>query len=456
MLRKLMEWPASGLDALTYCGFTLERLLRRNRSAPGPRRALVTVCRSFPIYSQTFVYRELTQLTRSGFDLRLLYSKRESRSHLHHEFEALWQAKRRDNLNSWSGGYALEHYRRRMPDKFARLIGLLSEASGMDTDALLGHKHFRQSFAFTRLVEAWGPDYLHSYFFYERSLMALVASYLLGIPRGITCYVDHMLQDYELKVVPLQLKLCDLILATSERVRRELRQIAPDAAPSRILLKPNAIATSLFPVSDRVDPTPGDPFRIVCVSRIEPKKGLLGAVDAMAALRARGIPVQLHLVGQADETESSRQYERALRRRLVELELEGSVRLHGRQDLDGVRRLLASANLFIAPFVELDNGDKDGIPTALLEAMATGMPAIVTDAGSILEVVENGRDGIVVPQNDPLALADAIQDLVEDPERRRWLGSHAAEKVRRRFDVKACEKEFHERVGRLVSARHRP
>ncbi len=455
LLGTILSWPASGVDELTRRGLARARQSQRHPSSNLPYRALVTVSGNFPIYSHTFVYRELIELARSGFELCLLYSNRKSRSHLHAEFDALWQAKRRDNLNSWSGGGAIEHYRRRMPETVARLTGLVTEFSGMGADALFAHKHFRQAFAFTRLVEAWAPDYLHSYFFYERSLMTLVASYLLGVPRGITCYADHVLEDYELKVVPLHLKLCDVVIATTDRVRRELLQIAPAADPLRILLKPNAIAASLFPVSDHPDPVSSAPFRLVCASRIEPKKGLLVAVEAIALLRDRGVSVLLHILGEADDKPSSRQYERRLRRRIAELDIGAGVRLEGRRDLDGVRRFLASAHLFIAPFVELGNGDKDGIPTALLEAMATGLTAIVTDAGSILEVVEDGKDGVVVPQHDAKALADAIEAILHDPDRRRRLGAEAAHKIRRDFDVETCERMFHERVRQILTARRK-
>jgi glycosyltransferase involved in cell wall biosynthesis len=456
MLRTILSWPAAGLDELTRWRLARVGRSQRRRSQSPRCRALVTVCRSFPIYSQTFVYRELAELARSGFDLCLLYSKRGPRSHLDAEFETLWPARRRDNLNSWSGGPALRHYRRHMPEKVARLAGMIEDDSGIDRRSLFEHKHFRQAFAFARLVEAWAPDYLHSYFFYERSLMALVASYLLGIPRGITCYADHVLQDYELKLVPLSLKLADVVIATSDRVRGELLEIAPGLDPRSILVKPNAIASERFPVSERPDPAPGDPFHAVCASRIDPKKGLLEAVEAMAILRDRGVPVVLHLVGEGDDSPSSRAYERALRRRIEELDIGTRVRLEGRRDLDGVRSFLASAHLFVAPFVELADGDKDGIPTALLEAMAAGLASVVTDAGSILEVVEDGADGVVVPQRDPNALADAIEALVRDPARRLRLGAGAAVKIRRHFDIEAREKPFHDRLGRILRVRRGP
>jgi glycosyltransferase involved in cell wall biosynthesis len=106
--------------------------------------------------------------------------------------------------------------------------------------------------------------------------------------------------------------------------------------------------------------------------------------------------------------------------------------------------------MFVAPFVETESGDKDGIPTALLEGMSSGLPAVATDAGSIREVVDEGRDGLIVPQRQPEALADAIEALLADPARRAEFGRHAAASVRRRFAADTLERLFHERVEALL------
>ena len=301
------------------------------------------------------------------------------------------------------------------------------------------------------MVEAYRPQYLHSYFFYDRSLMALVAGYLLNIPRGISCYADHLLKDYELKVVPLHLELCDLVIATSERIKQELLEIAPQTDPNRILVKPNGIDTECFPVMQRLEPVEGEPFRLVSVCRIEPKKGLIDLVEAVSLLRKRGLNVEAHIVGAVDEwSQASRDYKRILDQRISELNLWGKIHLEGRQNLDGVRRFLGVAQLFVAPFVETESGDKDGIPTALLEAMATGLPAVATDAGSMTEVIEDGVDGVLLPQYDPVALSDRIEELLRHPEKRGRLGAAAADEVRRRFDVKACEAAFHEKIQSVI------
>jgi glycosyltransferase involved in cell wall biosynthesis/GT2 family glycosyltransferase len=418
-------------------------------------RVLATVCSSFPIYSQTFVHQELNQLVRTGVALRLIYSKLNSQRDLSKQFMELWPLKRRLPLNRNVHQRDFAHYRSRMPDKVEQLIERLCHASGLNAQALLGHDNFLQAFSFTRMAEAFRPHYLHSYFFYDRSFMTLVAGWMLGIPRGISCYADHMLQDYDLKVVPLHLELCDIVVATSQRIKHELLELAPQIDPARVLVKPNGIDTEFFLTAQRAEPAQNAPFRIISVCRIDPKKGLLDLVEAVHLLRQQGLDVEAHIIGAADEwSHDSRNYKRQLDVRISELSLWGKVHLEGQQDHDGVRRFLGLSHLFVAPFVETQVGDKDGIPTAMLEGMATGLSVVATNAGSIPEVVEDGQNGLLVPQRDPAALAGAIESLLRDPDRRRRLGQNAAQTVRAGFDVRTCEEPFHQRLREVIEKRN--
>ena len=124
--------------------------------------------------------------------------------------------------------------------------------------------------------------------------------------------------------------------------------------------------------------------------------------------------------------------------------------------MDGVLRFLRIAHLFVAPFVETEAGDKDGIPTALLEAMATGLPVVATDAGSITEVINNGQDGVIVTQRSAIALANAIEALLRNPQRRAQLGQEAVETVHCRYDSRHCEEIFHTRVDAICAHRRLP
>jgi colanic acid/amylovoran biosynthesis glycosyltransferase len=415
-------------------------------------RVASTACWEFPIYSQTFVYQELTALARHGFDVRFLYSKLNPRRYLPPEFSPVWRARRKLVLHDAVCERDYAHYFGRMPDRVDSLTAAICSASGISEETLRNHYHFKQAFAFTRTVEACQPDYLHSYFFYEGTLFTLFASWLLGIPRGVSCYADHMLDDYAMKLVPLHLEQCSLVIATSARIKRELIGIAPNADPDRILVKPNAVDAKTFPSVVRPEPANGQPFHLVCVSRIEPKKGIIYLVDAVHYLAARNINVVVHILGGADDNDTCRNYLVEVERRIEELEVGHAIRLEGRRQGAEVRQFLRQSHLFVAPFIETESGDKDGIPTALLEAMATGLPAVATDAGSITEVIRHGQDGVIVPQRDGHALGEAVASLLADSRRRGQMGREAAERIRRSFDIKVCEQAFHQRIRMLSGA----
>jgi colanic acid/amylovoran biosynthesis glycosyltransferase len=442
--------------ALRYHAFQLMRMRGERRAGslvPGRIRIAATACWAFPVYSQTFVYQELAQVIRGGFDLRFLYSSLNPRSHLPAQFSSLWQAKRTLVLEHKVYELDFAYFTDKYPEKVKSLVEMLCRASGISPEELHNHYHFKQAFSFARMVEAYRPDYLHSYFFYEGTLFTLVASHLLDIPRGVSCYADHLLRDYVLKVVPLHLEQCSIVIATSHRIKRELVGLGPQVDADKIVVKPNAIASQRFPVVERKEPSPGQPYRLVCVNRIEPKKGVIYLVEALRLLLDRNLNVNVHLLGGVDESDASKEYAQSVEQRIRELKLEGAFRLEGRRSEAEIKQFLENGQLFIAPFVETDTGDKDGIPTALLEAMATGIPAVATDAGSILEVIEDAQDGVIVPQRDPQRLAGAIEALLLDPARRRQLGQAGAARIRREFDVDVCEPRFHDRIRQAVAAR---
>ncbi len=447
----------SGMTAVVRQHVSMTRLVvDRMRSRAGRPRVLATVCTDFPIYSQTFVHQELEYLAQHSGQVRIAYSVPAPREAFGGRFGQLWDARRRLSQHRPIQRRHFLHYMSSRPAAVDTLLSRLSGASGIAVERLREHDNVLEGFTFARMAERYRAQWIQSYFFYDRSLMALIAGELLDIPRGVTCYADHLLDDYELKVVPLHLETAELIVATSDRIRQELLEISPDANPDRILVKPNGIDTAHFPLLSRGEPATGQPYRVVTVCRIEPKKGLLTLVEAVADLRRRGVAVEAHIVGVADEwSAASRDYKTALDERIGTLDLWGSVHLEGRHDHAGIMRFLELAQLFVAPFVATASGDKDGIPTALLEGMATGLPVVASRAGSIEEVVIDGEHGLLVPPADANALADAIAEMLGDRSRREQFGRSAAARVRARFDVATCESEFHSRIHALVRESHR-
>lgn len=431
----------------------LARLAAERAARPAGRRLMASICGQFPIYSQTFVYQELVQLQKAGYEVRHAYSYELPRTDLHEAFASLWP--RRCRLETdWNRNVAdFAHYRQRFPDRVDSLVRAIGEATGKTEAEITGHYDFVRGFSHARLVEAWQPHWLHSYFFYERSFYSLIAGWVLRIPRGVSSYADHLLADYDFKLVPLHLRTCEVVVATSARIKQELLGLAPDVDPDKIVVKPNAIDSTHFPFVERVAPAANQPWRLVCVARLEPKKGQLHLVEALSLLRRQpGLQVELHLIGEADRgNQASEAYALEIRALVDRLGLGEFVHFEGRQPQTEVRRFLERSHVWVAPFVETASGDKDGIPTALLEAMATGAPVVVTDAGSMLEVVTDGVDGVVVAQRDASALAGAIGGLLADATRRTQLGRGAARTVAGSFDVTVCEGRLHSRIARFVA-----
>jgi len=452
IIESVVGLTAVVLTELQIIRLRLERFFALSFGRRRRYRVMATACWSFPIYSQTFVYQELTQLIRQEFDVRFLYFHQDSRSQLPGRFRPLWNARRRVILHPTVCKQALNYFKSRYPEKIREIVDILCKSSGLLREQLLDHPHLWQAFSFARMVEAYRPDYLHSYFFYEGTLFSFVASFMLGIPRGVSCYSDHLLKDYLFKMVPIHLQQCSIIVSTSERIREELLELAPGADPARIIVKPNAIDTTEFPVVTCTEPEQGQPFRLVSVNRIEPKKGLIYLTEAIHILRGRNLNAELHVIGGVDDNELSRSYCIKLNALIEELNLADLIHLEGFKPQSEIKSIFCRSHLFVAPFVETEYGDKDGIPTSLLEAMASGLPVIATDAGSIREVVRNGKNAMVVSQRDPVALADAISTLIGDPVLRTRLGMNAAKEVRGQFDVSGCEHIFHGRLRQVLNS----
>jgi glycosyltransferase involved in cell wall biosynthesis len=422
-----------------------EALLRGWRPGIPKSRVMTTACFSFPIYSQTFVYREVAELARGGFEVRFVYSELASKAKPTGAALLIWRLRRKLILSDGIAARDMRHYVRRMPERVASLVRLIAESSGLTPNEIKAHRHFRQAFSFTRAADCWKAEYLHSYFFYERTLFALVASHLLDIPRGVSCYADHVLEDYALKLVPMHMRTCAVAVATSARIKGELETIAGQPLADAIV-KPNAIDVLQFKANRRPPMDAERPIRIVTVCRIHPKKGLTYLVDAVKRLRDSGLKVVAQIVGEPDNDAASEACFQALQQQIATCRLETIVALEGRKNTDEVREYLAGADIFVAPFIELPNGDKDGIPTALLEAMAAGCAIVTTDAGSMREVVDHEREGLIVPQRDAAALADAVLRLVREQDLADRISRGATLRAHRQFDSNNAEEVFHAHV----------
>jgi colanic acid/amylovoran biosynthesis glycosyltransferase len=227
-------------------------------------------------------------------------------------------------------------------------------------------------------------------------------------------------------------EVADVVTFNCEASRRALESLGCPARKLRALRMPVAVAD--FPFAERHLPATG-PVRILTVGRLVEKKGHEIVLRALALVHGELPDLRYDIVG--DGPLATR-----LRSLVSDLGLDAAVRFHGACTSSCVRRLLAHAHVFVLASRVAADGDEEGTPVALMEAQASGLPVVSTCHGGIAEVVLDGRSGLLVPEGDPEALADAIHRLVADHEAWPALGAAGRAHVETTFDVGPCTEQL--------------
>lgn len=148
-------------------------------------------------------------------------------------------------------------------------------------------------------------------------------------------------------------------------------------------------------------------FSVLFVGRMVEKKGLGVLLAAVRELRARGRDLEIHAIGDGPDHD-------ALRAQAAAAELDGSIIFYGSQPHDAVLRMMHRCDCLALPSVTAANGDQEGIPVTLMEAMAAGLPVVSTYHSGIPELVTDEQTGLLVPERDAAALADALDRLMSE------------------------------------------
>lgn len=197
----------------------------------------------------------------------------------------------------------------------------------------------------------------------------------------------------------------DLFFPVSNSLKKRLLQAGCD--PARIIIHRSGVDCSKFSFKEPKFPEDG-PVRLLTIGRLVEKKGITYAIQTIAKLRKHGFRVIYTVIGDGD-------LRLQLEQLVQDLDLKNEVKLIGWRDHEDVVRFLRQSHILIAPSVEA-NGDHEGIPNSLKEAMAMGLPVIGTRHGGIPELIDDGVSGFLVPERDVEALVDRLRFLIDHPE----------------------------------------
>jgi glycosyltransferase involved in cell wall biosynthesis len=254
----------------------------------------------------------------------------------------------------------------------------------------------------------------------------MLAHRLSGIPYAFTAHAkDIYLSDPE--TFRAKLEGARAVVTCTQYNRDFLSKQYGRLGDGKILCVYHGIDVSQFNFSLSVKAEFGEPV-ILSVARLVEKKGLGDLITATHLLRNRGRAFQVEIIGSGPQRET-------LKAQAKRLELADRVKLSGAQAHDIVCAAYQRASVFVLPCVIAANGERDGIPNVLLEAMASGVPVVSTPVSGIPELIESGVDGLLVPPNDPAAVAEAIEKLLTSSQLRESLACAARAKIESLFSL---------------------
>ncbi|MBX3730358.1 MAG: glycosyltransferase family 4 protein [Candidatus Sumerlaeia bacterium] len=398
----------------------------------------------FPQLTETFVLREIEFLERQGCQPIVLSLQRPLASE---PVESRWQGPAARRVfyapAPWAPATLLAHVRLLVSHPvvyattLARIVALAWNRPRMLAEALFV---FAVAVAWLPVLRRAGCNLLHAHFAGAPTTAAWVLARLSGIPFGFTAHANDIFVD----AYALRDKLVDAayVMTVTEYNRRHLGELAPEAR-EKIDVMPAGIETASIEWKAPSGERSRRPLRLLAVGRLVEKKGFRYLIDALALLRDRGVPVQCLVVGNG-------RLDGALKAQARVLGLRGIVRFLGPRAPETVERLMRRADAFVLPCIVADNGDRDGLPHSIMEAMALGVPVVTTTAVGIPELVEDGVSGLLVPERDARALADAIERLHREPTLAPTLAGPARARVEQQCDLARLAPELLRRMNSAI------
>lgn len=387
------------------------------------------ILKGYPRISETFIAHEIRLLEEAGLAIRIL-SMRPGREAITHPVVRAIRA-RVDYLPEtfWKNAPRLLYRNSllclRRPRRYAAGLKLALRRLGRSGNPA-SLRHFLQAgWLVEKLLAGSGIAHFHAHFAHSPASVALYASALSGLPFSFTAHAKDI---YTTDPAQLREKIAraSFVVTCTRYNARHLGRIAGGLS-TPIHCFYHGIDTRFFDSGPELRFTARPPYRILTVARLIAKKGIPTILRALARLKSEGLPFDYTLVGEGPEREKVEGLVRGLG-------LGGGCRLAGTLAHEAVREEYRRADLFVLASEVAADGDRDGIPNVLVEAMSMGVPVAATRVSAIPELVADEETGLLVSPGDEEALAAAMRRLLVDRELRRRVLPAARARVRAEFD----------------------
>lgn len=380
----------------------------------------------FPHLPETFILREMTEMERLGWDIRLYPLMIQQQAIVHAEAErwipqaqssafvspSVIKANLQTGMSKPTGVASVWAQTvtesRRSPSELVRNLALIPKAITMG-----------------RWMKQAGIVHIHAHYATYPAFAAWVINRLIGIPYSVTVHAHDIYVSQTM--LATKLRPAAAVIAISDYNREFLAKHAGEwiRAKTHVVhcgIRPDKYAprSTMAAVSSR--------FEIISTGSLQEYKGHRYLIDACAILRDRGLAFRCRIIGGGEDRET-------LQQQIETLGLHSFVELMGPQSEHQVMALLPTADCYAQASVVTASGKMEGIPVALMEALACGLPVVATNISGIPELVRHQETGYLVPPTDPVALADMLMHIAEHREDAHRLGSQGRELVLTEFNL---------------------
>lgn len=406
-----------------------------------PRRRMAQLIPEFPGQTHIFFWREIQALAAFGVDCTLVSTSRPSASIVCHDWsrEAMTRTTYLFPPNApdlWSASREMltagpKAWKRCLGVLIARGVGGVRERAKLVGLMVMGAR-------LAALARAQGWSHVHSQSCGDSAYIAVFASMLGRVTYSMNLHgaVEYFGLGQDIKWAHAA-----FAAAVTQTLKDDVLRRVSTAVAERIDLAPMGVDLSVFERTKPYEPAgmemtgeTAEPVRLVTCSRLHVGKGQQDVIRAVAILRDRGVPVRFTILGEGPARE-------LLTALIVELGLEAQVTLMGAVPERSVREALENSHVFCLASHE------EALGVATMEAMAMGIPVVVSKVGGVHELVRDGVDGVMVPPERPDAIADAIEVIARDAPRAARMGASGRDRVHTMFGS--------DRSARVIEARLR-
>jgi glycosyltransferase involved in cell wall biosynthesis len=284
---------------------------------------------------------------------------------------------------------------------------------------------FPKSIYMAELMQQEGIQHIHAHYATHPALAAWIIQRFTAIPYSVTVHAHDIY--VEKAMLPTKLKNAAFISSISEFNRDYLIGEIGEGIKEKIKVVRCGVLPDQY-IQDH-HPRSETRFTILNIGSLQPYKGQKYLIEACRLLRERGIPIVCKIVGGGELIHS-------LKDQIAASDLQETIQLLGPRTQEEIARLLPKADCYVQPSIITSTGKMEGIPVGIMEAMASGVPVVATNISGIPELVRDQQTGLLVPPEDSLALADAIERLYREPKFTQRLIENGIQLVTQEYDLR--------------------